>query len=70
MRTILMISSIIPLFFGLSACNKTEEKPADAKPAYDVFSTQKEELQRARDVQKTVDQQAEEQRKVIEVQTK
>lgn len=70
MRTVLVIASLFTLACTLSACNKPADKPVEAKPAYDVFSTQKEELQKARDVQKTVDQQAEEQRKVIEVQTK
>jgi hypothetical protein len=55
---------------GISGCNKPEEKPAEAKPAYDILSTQKEELQKAKDVEKQQQIQAEEQRKVIEVQTK
>ncbi|MET3108452.1 hypothetical protein AAKU67_003000 [Oxalobacteraceae bacterium GrIS 2.11] len=68
MRHVYIFASVILFLAGLSACSKTEQ-PA-AKPADDVFSTQKEELQKARDVQKVVDQQFEEQRKVIEVQTK
>ncbi len=66
------LSILISLFavLGLTACSKTDDKPAETKPPYDILSTQHEELQKAKDVEKQLQQQAEEQRKVIEVQTR
>lgn len=70
MRYAFIIFSIFTLCFGLWACSKTDDKPAETKPAYDILSTQHEELQKAKDVEKQLQQQAEQQRKIIEVQTK
>ena len=69
MRQLIIFTSLLAIV-GLTACSKTDDKPADTKPAYDILSTQHEELQKAKDVERQVQQQAEEQRKVIEVQTK
>lgn len=55
---------------ALTACSGKPPEP-QAKPAQQVatpFDQMKQAEQRARDVQKTVDQQAEEQRKQIEAQ--
>jgi len=69
MRNIFIISILLTLMSGLSACNKTEDKTADAKPAFDLVP-QREQLQKAKDLEKKMQQDAEEQRKVIEIQTK
>jgi hypothetical protein len=68
--TLVTFAALFAVSVGVTGCSKTEEKPADVKPAYDILSTQKEELQKAKDVEKQMQIQAEEQRKVIEVQTK
>lgn len=72
MRHFVLLISLIAATLCLTAgCSKTEEKPTETKPA-DVLSTQKEELQKAKDLEKQIQMQmrAEEQRKVIEVQTR
>jgi predicted small lipoprotein YifL len=56
---------------ALTACSGKPPEP-QAKPAQQVatpFDQMKQAEQRAKDVQKTVDQQAEEQRKQIEAQS-
>lgn len=52
----------------LAACSKTDKKAEDPKPEFDLVP-QRAQLQKAKDVEKVLQQQAEEERKVIEAQT-
>lgn len=73
MRNVVFSSSLFSLLltslFGLSACNKAADKPADAPPVIDLVP-QREQLQKAKDLEKQMQIDAENQRKVIELQTK
>jgi hypothetical protein len=56
------------LFCSLSACKKAEDKPNDALPIIDI-APQRAQLQTAKELEKKMQQDAENQRKVIELQT-
>ncbi|MBB6241156.1 hypothetical protein [Rhodanobacter sp. MP1X3] len=61
--------SILLCVVALGACsNKPPDPIAKAPPVATPFDAMRAEEQRAKDVQKTVDKQAEEQRKQIEAQ--
>ncbi len=66
MRTPVQFAMIIATLAILAACDKTEQK--DVKPAFDI-APQRAQLQQAKDLEKKMAQDAEEQRKVIEAQT-
>jgi hypothetical protein len=69
MRNFVIISFLLTSIIGLSACNKPEDKPVEVQPAFDLVP-QREQLQKAKDLEKKMQQDAEDQRKVIELQTK
>ena len=61
--------SILLCVVALGACSKKPPAPiAKAPPVATPFDAMRADEQRAKDVQKTVDKQAEEQRKQIEAQ--
>ncbi len=64
-----LFSLLLISLIGLSACNKAADKPADAQPVIDLVP-QREQLQKAKDLEKQMQIDAENQRKVIELQTK
>jgi hypothetical protein len=51
-------------------CNKADDKNADAKPDVVDIAPQRTQLQQAKDLEKKMQQDAEDQRKIIEVQSK
>ena len=66
MKPLLMLLGML----ALGACsNKPPEPMAKAPPVATPFDAMRAEEQRAKDMQKTVDKQAEEQRKQIEAQS-
>ena len=69
MRQILFISVLISLVSGLTACGKTEKKQVEEKPLFEIAGPQREQLQKAKDLEKQMQQDAENQRKVIELQS-
>ncbi|PRC91676.1 hypothetical protein [Solimicrobium silvestre] len=68
MRHILIFSLLLTLVCGLSACGKTDNKAVEEKPAFDI-APQRAQLQKAKDLEKKMQEDAENQRKVIELQT-
>jgi len=69
MRHLSVIAILFVLFFNVSGCKKADDKDPRAAPAIDLVP-QREQLQKAKDLEKKIQQDAEEQRKVIELQTK
>jgi len=69
MRSIVYLFTITALLSGLAACHKPDDKKVEDKPAFDLVP-QREQLQKAKDLEKKMQQDAEEQRRVIELQTK
>ncbi len=69
MRSIIYLFIVTAVLSGLAACNKPDDKKIDEKPAFDLVP-QREQLQKAKDLEKKMQQDAEEQRRVIELQTK
>lgn len=67
MRSPVQFAIVVAALTVLAACNKTEQKE-DPKPAFDI-APQRAQLQQAKDLEKKMAQDAEEQRKVIEAQT-
>ena len=68
MRRLFFTLAALSALFGLTGCNKPADQAADQKPAFDL-APQREQLQKAKDLEKKMQQDAEEQRKVIELQT-
>lgn len=54
---------------SLSGCSKTENK-TEEKPVFVIAGPQREQLQKAKELEKKMQQDAEDQRKVIELQSK
>jgi hypothetical protein len=69
MRPILQTSALLLLAVNLTACGKTDKKQVDEKPAFQIAGPQREQLQKAKELEKQMQQDAENQRKVIELQT-
>jgi len=69
MRHLFIVTILSALLFDLSACKKADDKDPRAAPVIDLVP-QREQLQKAKDLEKKIQQDAEEQRKVIELQTK
>ena len=69
MRGIVYLAALSTVFSALIACNKPDDKKVEQKPAFDLVP-QREQLQKAKDLEKKMQQDAEEQRRVIELQTK
>lgn len=69
MRRILLITIFFTVVCGIFACNKiAENKQAGEKPAVDI-APQRAQLQKAKELERKIQQDAEDQRKVIELQT-
>ena len=77
MRHIIFTFAVFSALSGaLSGCNKTADKAddkinnaaTDQKPAFDL-APQREQLQKAKDLEKKMQQDAEDQRKIIQLQT-
>jgi len=68
MRNLLYLTILSTVMLGLAACSKADDKKAEEKPAFDI-APQREQLQKAKDLEKKMQQDAEEQRRVIELQT-
>ncbi len=68
MRPFYLIPVVFSLSLGLTACSHKDEKPVEEKPAFDLVP-QRAQLQQAKDLEKKLQDEAEERRKVIELQT-
>jgi len=69
MRSLVYLLTVPALLWGLAACHKPDDNKVEEKPAFDLVP-QREQLQKAKDLEKKMQQDAEEQRRVIELQTK
>ena len=68
MRSLLLLPLFTSAIFGLTGCDNKDDKTVEAKPAFDLVP-QREQLQKAKDLEKKMQEDAEERRKVIEAQT-
>ena len=69
MRQVLLTSTLLLLAFGLSACGKTDKKQEEEKPAFVIAEPARDTLQKSKELEKQMQIDAENQRKVIEAQT-
>ena len=69
MRHLLFITLLTTLLCGVTGCKKSDDKDPRAPAVVDLVP-QREQLQKAKDLEKQIQQDAEDQRKVIELQTK
>ena len=68
MRPFFIIPVLAGLTLGLVGCSSKDEKAVEEKPAFDLVP-QRAQLQQAKDLEKKMQDEAEERRKVIELQT-
>ena len=69
MRHILLLPVLLLIAVSVTACGKTDKKQPDEKPLLEIAEPQREQLQKAKDLEKQMQLDAENQRKVIELQT-
>ncbi len=69
LNVLMRVLTLLPFFLLLCSCDHSDSKPAEPTPAFKLAEPQRDALQKAKDLEAKMQQDAEDQRKVIELQT-